>query len=94
MRQSIGANYKFMFMFQFTHPGKGATLLGIPKLRALLVSIHTPWEGCDSRYSCPRVFFCLFQFTHPGKGATLDALLRRRVLVVSIHTPWEGCDLT
>ena len=34
-------------MFQFTHPGKGAT--GWQALCSSLdqVSIHAPWEGCD-----------------------------------------------
>ena len=34
--------------FQFTHPGKGATrcVCRVPTQRA--VSIHAPWEGCDS----------------------------------------------
>ena len=35
-------------MFQFTHPGKGATLNSSSVLVSLLVSIHAPWEGCDS----------------------------------------------
>ena len=34
-------------MFQFTHPGKGATaLLALVNL-GFRVSIHAPWEGCD-----------------------------------------------
>ena len=33
--------------FQFTHPGKGATLVKrAPEVDAR-VSIHAPWEGCD-----------------------------------------------
>ena len=56
-------------MFQFTHPGKGATssdgLINVPTS----VSIHAPWEGCDCDderiHAKPE-----FQFTHPGKGAT------------------------
>ena len=34
-------------LFQFTHPGKGATSGGINTLKEELVSIHAPWEGCD-----------------------------------------------
>ena len=34
-------------MFQFTHPGKGATNRTLPKEEVLRVSIHAPWEGCD-----------------------------------------------
>ena len=35
-------------MFQFTHPGKGATT-ATSKTQELFncVSIHAPWEGCD-----------------------------------------------
>ena len=34
-------------LFQFTHPGKGATV-AIHLSRLLIpVSIHAPWEGCD-----------------------------------------------
>ena len=35
-------------MFQFTHPGKGATQgRNVPSQKSQ-VSIHAPWEGCDS----------------------------------------------
>ena len=34
-------------MFQFTHPGKGATVEDESKALILQVSIHAPWEGCD-----------------------------------------------
>ena len=34
--------------FQFTHPGKGATLQTEFSQNVLAVSIHAPWEGCDS----------------------------------------------
>ena len=35
-------------MFQFTHPGKGATDWQDLLKEACKVSIHAPWEGCDS----------------------------------------------
>ena len=34
--------------FQFTHPGKGATVGLVDDEVCYLVSIHAPWEGCDS----------------------------------------------
>ena len=34
--------------FQFTHPGKGATSAARLLHRLTHVSIHAPWEGCDS----------------------------------------------
>ena len=59
--------------FQFTHPGKGATK---PKLKGISVdskvSIHAPWEGCDSDERTRARSLVGFQFTHPGKGATLS----------------------
>ena len=33
--------------FQFTHPGKGATLTSRVARMLKRVSIHAPWEGCD-----------------------------------------------
>ena len=35
-------------VFQFTHPGKGATLDITEASIKRYVSIHAPWEGCDS----------------------------------------------
>ena len=79
--------------FQFTHPGKGATST-TRKTQELFncVSIHAPWEGCDSLAGEWELQTHTFQFTHPGKGATK---LNRAVsdpFGVSIHAPWEGCD--
>ena len=34
--------------FQFTHPGKGATVAYAFYLAMKGVSIHAPWEGCDA----------------------------------------------
>ena len=36
------------WMFQFTHPGKGATSSGVLITSPASVSIHAPWEGCNS----------------------------------------------
>ena len=38
---------QFNPMFQFTHPGRGATLVEPSNLSACRVSIHAPREGCD-----------------------------------------------
>ncbi len=35
-------------LFQFTHPGKGATWEKKDDDDVFVVSIHAPWEGCDS----------------------------------------------
>ena len=34
--------------FQFTHPGKGATVVSHEGGDVVDVSIHAPWEGCDA----------------------------------------------
>ena len=34
-------------LFQFTHPGKGATKITSSSSSSQVVSIHAPWEGCD-----------------------------------------------
>ena len=39
-------------------------------MRAYIVSIHAPREGCDSAVATLIVVFFEFQFTHPGRGAT------------------------
>ena len=59
------------FVFQFTHPGKGATARTERFRRAYVVSIHAPWEGCDAQGVGSQIVVTPFQFTHPGKGATL-----------------------
>ena len=39
--------------FQFTHPGKGATKTYYAPKQDTFVSIHAPWEGCDTRSGDP-----------------------------------------
>ena len=45
MEQTNNNNNK---MFQFTHPGRGATVAESVKCFLLRVSIHAPREGCDT----------------------------------------------
>ena len=78
--------------FQFTHPGKGATTSHQRRLEWSCVSIHAPWEGCDTESKVTFASPLRFQFTHPGKGATPTCPSRPSPLRVSIHAPWEGCD--
>ena len=37
-----------IYVFQFTHPGKGATVQQGDPRNGCDVSIHAPWEGCDT----------------------------------------------
>ena len=57
-------------LFQFTHPGRGATQLQYFQFQPMQVSIHAPREGCDRSLSAVSAAFKEFQFTHPGRGAT------------------------
>ena len=57
-------------VFQFTHPGRGATERSDTCSDDGIVSIHAPREGCDG-YQLPiSPDRRKFQFTHPGRGAT------------------------
>ena len=78
--------------FQFTHPGRGATVQGEAVRLAKYVSIHAPREGCDRNERFRLMSSELFQFTHPGRGATRAISTRQEVPIVSIHAPREGCD--
>ena len=50
-----GCDYRFnpfrllAYQFQFTHPGRGATILNTEERNGVSVSIHAPREGCDPR---------------------------------------------
>ena len=79
-------------LFQFTHPGKGATVGEVSGLNIIAVSIHAPWEGCDRRRSRRSSIDASFNSRTLGRVRRgvdrIDVLL----YVVSIHAPWEGCD--
>ena len=79
--------------FQFTHPGRGATVTEAMIMRWICVSIHAPREGCDLGGRLLATLSELwFQFTHPGRGATTAGTLSFQLFLVSIHAPREGCD--
>ena len=80
-------------MFQFTHPGKGATNRTLPKEEVLRVSIHAPWEGCDVG-NVGKAIKLLFVSIHaPWEGCdTTEGAIQLFDYGVSIHAPWEGCD--
>ena len=79
-------------MFQFTHPGKGATGRYEPPSRLSWVSIHAPWEGCDAARRSSASSRTSFNSRTLGRVRpyTLDSNGTEEN--VSIHAPWEGCD--
>ena len=80
-------------MFQFTHPGRGATRL-IDNIRSAAECFNSRTPGgvrlVVGGYGVCEVF--VFQFTHPGRGATSHASDFQQSIKVSIHAPREGCD--
>ena len=79
-------------MFQFTHPGRGATSVREGQRPPTNVSIHAPREGCDIDFEAITPLCRSFQFTHPGRGATACGRCASQTERVSIHAPREGCD--
>ena len=78
--------------FQFTHPGRGATLESL--LRACVSSsFNSRTPGGVRRLSSKlQGAETEFQFTHPGRGATPPEEPSKGKKEVSIHAPREGCD--
>ena len=76
--------------FQFTHPGKGATDLAEVRSEEAAVSIHAPWEGCDTNERKQGASYNEFQFTHPGKGATLMSICEDQPPKFQFTHPGKG----
>ena len=81
------------WLFQFTHPGKGATHTDLPRERTGDVSIHAPWEGCDSQALALQLWLPRFNSRTLGRVRRVLSSEVSQADKVSIHAPWEGCDL-
>ena len=79
-------------MFQFTHPGKGATANVYLRRPASKVSIHAPWEGCDSEVCILIILSRSFNSRTLGRVRPHLGRVSQVFSTVSIHAPWEGCD--
>ena len=78
--------------FQFTHPGRGATIKSASAYDVLKVSIHAPREGCDRLPPAMTTILLGFNSRTPG-GVRLGLVpVSVRDEDVSIHAPREGCD--
>ena len=73
--------------FQFTHPGRGATLCLAVCRHHGRVSIHAPREGCDLSQGDHSCLNGTFQFTHPGRGATYTKVTTDLVKSFNSRTP-------
>ena len=79
-------------MFQFTHPGRGATLYELAQEDGF-TGFNSRTPGGVRRVRRRWMTSILkFQFTHPGRGATKLTQLIYDCFGVSIHAPREGCD--
>ena len=79
--------------FQFTHPGRGATVVRPISLVISMVSIHAPREGCDLIKPLYNVCVSSFNSRTPGGVRLTNCYTKSEVPPVSIHAPREGCDL-
>ncbi len=60
---------------------------------ALLVSIHAPWEGCDTATIAIAYGGTSFNSRTLGRVRQLAGAQLKLNELVSIHAPWEGCDI-
>ena len=79
-------------MFQFTHPGRGATVSYNLSTEVLIVSIHAPREGCDLGWYACTVSCACFNSRTPGGVRLIAGINKMLEMDVSIHAPREGCD--
>ena len=80
-------------MFQFTHPGKGATSTrSIRAMFAIEFQFTHPGKGATSGLPYVKAIGKRFNSRTLGR-VRRRALLRQAIVYpVSIHAPWEGCD--
>ena len=81
------------FLFQFTHPGRGATSVAFHSALSSRFQFTHPGRGATWRQPYIVWGYRRFQFTHPGRGATHTREQHASGQGVSIHAPREGCDL-
>ena len=80
--------------FQFTHPGKGATIHYSSSLHAKLVSIHAPWEGCDSAQPSSPPHLESFNSRTLGRVRRLWKCLDSASLMFQFTHPGKGATAT
>ena len=79
-------------LFQFTHPGRGATTNSNDNNNNVAVSIHAPREGCDLKFERGD-YFQPVSIHAPREGCDgYPAYFLGGLRSVSIHAPREGCD--
>ena len=84
------SDYSGVGMFQFTHPGRGATQLTIKEAINLIVSIHAPREGCDRLVMLPLMPICSFNSRTPGGVRLLLRICRFTHVTFQFTHPGRG----
>ena len=80
------------FSFNSRTLGRVRRVLSSEVSQADKVSIHAPWEGCDSDFQQSIKELTGFNSRTLGRVRPFLWYHRRNVGSVSIHAPWEGCD--
>ena len=92
VRRSVGETTGPPLSFQFTHPGKGATLGEMPKQEAMTTFQFThPGKGATRRVKLLRRRLKV-SIHAPWEGCDIALRPSTTQYPVSIHAPWEGCD--
>ena len=92
MRRIQSKTAAAVFLFQSTHPSRGATAYGFEiKKDFYNFNPRTP-RGVRRLSKRDHVIDRIFQSTHPSRGATFDANVWKIGGNISIHAPLAGCD--
>ena len=76
-------------LFQFTHPGRGATFTSDDLLIRPKVSIHAPREGCDTLIKCTPYGTTCFNSRTPG-GVRLIGSKGKSSMTISFNSRTPG----
>ena len=79
------------YLFQSTHPMRGATERSERKAHKMLISIHAPHAGCDQLHNCRSCCCTQFQSTHPMRGATNIPI--SCICIISYFNPRTPCGV-
>ena len=78
------------FLFQFTHPVRGATEGAVERIGGLVVSIHAPREGCDL-FCEDKLIVAVVSIHAPREGCDqYEAFLELKALWFQFTHPVRG----
>ena len=92
VRRCMRTLWPCRWIFQSTHPLRGATITCKCLTKRAKISIHAPLAGCDNAFWSGFSHGGRFQSTHPLRGATSGDCFVVFGMRISIHAPLAGCD--